>query len=46
MGRRCARHAEELRAALRDPNTLGNVLAGGKARTEEQIALLVRELPS
>jgi len=45
-GRLCAHHAEELRASLRNPHTLGNVLAGGKARTEEQIALLVRELPS
>lgn len=46
MGRRCALHAEELRASLRNPNTLGNILAGGVARTEEQIAMLVRELPS
>jgi hypothetical protein len=45
-GRLCARHAEEQRQVIRNPNTLGNVLAGGKARTEEQIAMLVRELPS
>lgn len=44
MGRRCARHAEELRQSLRDPNTLGNILAGGRARTEEEIAAMVREL--
>lgn len=46
MGRRCARHAEELRQALRDPRTLGNILAGDRARTEEEIARLVVELPS
>lgn len=46
MGRRCTRHAEELREALRNPNTLGNVLTGGRARTEEEIARLVVELPS
>jgi hypothetical protein len=44
-GRRCARHAEELRQAFRNPKTLGNVLAGGGARTEEQIARLIVELP-
>lgn len=46
MGRRCARHAEELRQSLRDPHTLGNVLAGNRARTEEEIARLVVELPT
>lgn len=46
MGRRCALHAEALRINLRNPRTLGNVLAGGRARTEEEIAMLVRELPS
>ena len=45
MGRRCARHAEECREALRNPRTLGNVLAGGRARTDEEIARLVVELP-
>jgi|WetSurMetagenome_2_1015567.scaffolds.fasta_scaffold98925_3 hypothetical protein len=45
MGRRCARHAEELRNALRNPDILGNVLAG-RARTEEEISALVRELSS
>jgi hypothetical protein len=43
MGRRCARHAEELRQSLRNPHTLGNVLTG--ARTEEEIARLVVALP-
>lgn len=37
----CDRHAEDLRAALRNPTTLGNVLSGGRARTEEEIALMV-----
>lgn len=35
MGRRCARHAEELRESL-----------GKRARTEEEIAKLVVELPA
>jgi len=43
MGPRCAKHAEEFKQALRDPRTLGNVMAG-RARTEDEIALLVREL--
>ena len=47
QGRRCARHAEELRQALRDPHALINVITGdGKACTEEQIARLVMELSS
>lgn len=46
LGRRCARHAEELREALRNPRALGNVMAGGRARTEEEIAELVVGLPS
>lgn len=46
LGRRCAHHAEELQQSLRDPNTLGNVLAGRRARTEEEIARLVVALPS
>lgn len=37
LGRRCAHHAEELRQALRDPNTLINVLGRKGACTEEQI---------
>jgi hypothetical protein len=45
LGRRCAHHAEELRQSLRDPHTTGNILAGGRARTEEEIARLVVELP-
>lgn len=44
-GRLCARHAEDLRCALRKPNTVGNILTG-RARTEEEIARLVVELPS
>lgn len=43
LGCRCARHAEELRAALRDPLSVGNVLKG-RARTEEEIACMVRPL--
>lgn len=45
-GRRCAHHAKELRRALRDPYVLGNVLSLGRARTEEEIAHVVVELPS
>jgi hypothetical protein len=44
-GRICARCAAFLRERLRDPNTLGNTLAGGRARTEEEICRLVVELP-
>jgi hypothetical protein len=44
VGRRCAAHAEELRQALRSPNTFINVLSG--VRTEEEIARLVVPLPS
>lgn len=40
VGRRCARHAEELKAALRSPNTLGSILHGG-AFSEEEIARIV-----
>lgn len=43
-GRRCARHAEELRRALRSPNTLLNVLAG-KRLSEAQIDRMIVELP-
>ena len=46
MGRRCERHAEDLRESLRDPNTLGNLFAGGRGRTEKEIEQLVRPLPS
>jgi hypothetical protein len=46
LGRRCTRHAEAYRDALRNPRTLGNVIAGGRARTEEEIARMVVELPS
>jgi hypothetical protein len=44
-GRLCAHHAEEQREALRNPNALLNVIRK-RASTEEEIALLVRELPS
>ncbi len=44
MGRRCAHHAERFRESLRNPNTLGNILAGGGRRTEKQIAKMVVEL--
>jgi hypothetical protein len=46
LGRRCDCCAEVLRQALRRTNTLGNVLTGGRARTEEEIARLVVALPS
>lgn len=39
----CGAHAEELKAALADPDTLGNVLAGCP-RSPEEIQLLVRPL--
>jgi hypothetical protein len=45
LGRRCVRHAEELRRSLRNANTLGNILSGG-VPSEEKIARLVVELPS
>jgi hypothetical protein len=45
MGRRCHRHAEELRQAMRNSATTMNVLAGGRARTEEEIERLVMLLP-
>ncbi len=41
VGRRCARHAEELKEALRNPETLGNLFAGGRARTELEIARII-----
>jgi hypothetical protein len=44
QGPHCAACAEALRKSLRDPNTLGNILAGNRARTEEEIALMVRLL--
>jgi hypothetical protein len=46
LGRRCAHHAEDLRVALRSPNTLMNILSGLKIYTEEEIARVVVELPS
>ena len=45
LGRRCIRCAEDLRRAMRDPNTFINVVLG-RARTEEEIAKLVVPLPS
>jgi hypothetical protein len=46
FGRHCTHHAEALKKSMRNPDMLGNVLAGGRARTEEEIDLLVKELPS
>jgi hypothetical protein len=46
FGRHCTHHAEELKKSLRNPDMLGNIMAGGRARTEEEIDLLVKELPS
>jgi hypothetical protein len=43
-GRRCARHAEELRQALGKPNTLFNILAGERL-SEEQLDRMIVELP-
>lgn len=45
MGRRCTRHAEALRRAFRDSRALCNAVLG-RARTEEEIARVVVELPS
>jgi hypothetical protein len=42
--RLCATCAARLRQSLRDPHTLGNVIFG-RARTEEEIARIVVELP-
>lgn len=39
----CDEHAEEVRAGLRSPNSIGNVLAG-RPRTEEEIACMVRPI--
>ena len=44
VGRLCATCAASLRQSLRDPNTLGNVIFG-RARTEEEIARIVAEIP-
>lgn len=40
----CDAHAAQLREALRDPQTFGNILAGGRARTEQEIAAMVRPM--
>lgn len=44
-GRRCARHAEAMKQAMRNPATFANVILG-RVRTEEEIARLVVELNS
>jgi hypothetical protein len=41
MGRLCAEHAEDMRQRLRDPDTVGNLLTGGRARTEAEIERMV-----
>jgi hypothetical protein len=43
-GPRCTPCAEIFRQSLRDPNTLGNILAGNRARTEEEINRMVKVL--
>ena len=43
LGPCCSACAELLRASMRSPNTLANVIAG-RARTEEEIERLVRPL--
>lgn len=45
-GPHCERCAERLREAARNPHTVMNVLGGGRARTEEEIARLVRPYPN
>lgn len=45
FGRHCASCAEELRRVLRSPDTFCNVI-DDRARTEEEVARLVVELPS
>ena len=45
VARLCTTHANLLRERLRNPDTVANVLLG-RARTEEEIAKLVVELPS
>lgn len=44
LGRRCERHAEQMRRELRNPNILFNVLAGRRARTEDEIEKMVVRL--
>jgi hypothetical protein len=39
----CEHHAEEMRKALRSTDSVGNLIAG-RARTEEEIAIMVRPL--
>jgi hypothetical protein len=46
LGPRCARHLEEFKAAMADPNTLGNVLAAKghepRGRTPKEIDAMIR----
>lgn len=44
LGPRCEACSEEFRRMARDPNTVINILAGGRARTEEEIARLLRPI--
>ena len=46
FGALCETCAELERRMYRNPNTLGNMIAGGRARTEEEIARLVRPIAS
>lgn len=39
----CPKHAEALRAALRSPDSVGNIVTG-RVRTEEEIAAMVEPL--
>lgn len=43
LGPRCTKHAEELRAALRNPNAIIN-LSVGRGRSEKEIERFVKEL--
>jgi hypothetical protein len=46
FGRLCDPCAELLRQRMRDPTTAINVVSGRRARTEEEIKMLVRRLSS
>lgn len=43
LGPKCARHLDEFRAAMADPNAAINVIAG-KAPTAEQIEAMIRPI--
>lgn len=45
LGRKCARHVEEMRRALRSPNTLVSLIRG-RPYTEEEIAKMISPLPT